>query len=334
MSGSHSIDIDVTPDAVWEQLVAPGRRDWYYRLTPEGDFVAGAHIRWSDARGELVEESDVVEVEAPRRLVLRTHFLFAPPFAAASPHLVTWNVTGDDSGSHIRMSWEAAEVVARLLESEGEAQLQGLRLAADPAARAELERLPEIGEVDIRDVTPELVSEFQRFFDDYAFRDYPAWQSCYCMETHRTQSDEEWAARTAADNRRDMSQLVQDGKVTALLAFADGKPVGWLNYGETTHLAGVMKRFGLEAAEHEGVGSLSCFVIAAPYRGHGIATQLLDRALERMRERGLRAAEAYPADTDDAPQSNYRGPLQMFVRAGFERYRDAGKHQILRKRLS
>ena len=334
MSGSHSIDIEVAPDAVWEQLVALGRRDWYYRLTPEGDFAAGAHIRWIDARGELVEESDVVELEAPSRLVLRTHFLFAPPFAAALPHLVTWDVAGGDGGSHIRMSWEADKVVEGLLESEGAAQLQGLRLAADPAARAELERLPEIGEVDIRDVTPELVSEFLRFFDEYAFRDYPAWQSCYCMETHRTQSDEEWAARTAMDNRRDMSQLIQAGNVSALLAFADGKPVGWLNYGESTHLAGVMKRFGLDAAEHEGVGSLSCFVIAAPYREHGIATRLLDRALQRMRERGLRAVEAYPTETDDAPQSNYRGPLQMFVRAGFEPYREAGKHRILRKTLS
>jgi len=334
VSGSHSIDIEVAPDAVWEQLVAPARREWYYRLTPEGDFAAGTHIRWLDVRGDLVEESDVVEVEAPRRLVMRTHFLFAPPFAAAPPHLVTWDVTGGDGGAHVRMSWEADKVVADLLESQGDAMLQGLRLAADPAARAELERLHEIGEVEIRDVTPELLSEYQRFFDEYAFRDYPAWQDCYCMETHRTQSDEESSVRTAAENRRDMSALIQGGNVTALLAFADGKPVGWLNYGESTRVAGVMKRFGLDAAEHEGVGSLACFVIAAPYREHGIATRLLDRALQRMRARGLPAAEAYPAETDDTPQSNYRGPMQMFMRAGFEPYREAGKHRILRKTLT
>ena len=331
--GSLAIDLDVAPGAAWGLLVQAGRRDWYYRLTPEGEFAKGAHIRWIDGRGDLVEESDVVEVDAPRRLVMRTHFLFAPSFAAAPPHLISWEVTRSDAGCQVRMSWEAEEAVARLFESEGDSQLQGLRLAADPKARAELERLPEIGDVEIRDVTPELLPEYLRFFDDYAFRDYPAWQSCYCMETHRTGSDEDWAERTAGDNRSDMSELVKRGHVTALLAFAQDKPVGWLNYGETTHLSGVMQRFGLDVAEHDGVGSLACFVIAAPYRGHGIATRLLDAALDRMRARGLRAAEAYPAEIDDAPQSNYRGPLHMFVRAGFEPYREAGKYRILRKSL-
>jgi hypothetical protein len=52
--------------------------------------------------------------------------------------------------------------------------------------------------------------------------------------------------------------------VTALLAFVDGNPVGWCNYGETTRLAGLVHRFGLQAPDHEGVGSVACFVIAAP----------------------------------------------------------------------
>jgi len=56
----HTIDVNASPDAVWDQLVASGRRDWYYRLTPQGDFTRGAHIRWIDPRAEVVEESDVI----------------------------------------------------------------------------------------------------------------------------------------------------------------------------------------------------------------------------------------------------------------------------------
>jgi ribosomal protein S18 acetylase RimI-like enzyme/uncharacterized protein YndB with AHSA1/START domain len=333
-TGSHTIDLQVPPDEAWKVLVAPGRRDWYYRLTPEGDFTPGGHIRWVDARGELVEESDVATVEPPRRLVLRTRFLFAPPFAAAPPHEVTWEVSSIEGGSRIRMSWVAEDPVHQLLQSEGGAQLQGLRLAADPSARAEVERLPEIGEVQIRDLTPDLVSEYQHFFDDVAFRDFPAWQSCYCMETHRTQSDEEWAVRTGEDNRRDMSDSIEHGSVTALLAFAGGEPVGWCNYGETTHLAGVMSRFKLAPADQEGIGSVACFVIAAPYRGHGVASKLLDAAIERLRARGLRAVEAYPSrDSDESAQSNYRGPLDMYLRAGFEPYRELERHVVVRKVL-
>ena len=49
----------------------------------------------------------------------------------------------------------------------------------------ELARLDRIGEVEIRDVGPALLSAYLDFFDKSAFRDFPEWQSCYCMETHR-----------------------------------------------------------------------------------------------------------------------------------------------------
>jgi GNAT superfamily N-acetyltransferase/uncharacterized protein YndB with AHSA1/START domain len=334
-SGSHAIDLGVPADEVWKALVAPGRRDWYYRLAPEGDFQPGSHIRWLDLDGESVEETEVVAVEPPRRVVLRTHFVFAPNYAAAPPHEVTWEVSDHASGSQVRMSWKAEEPVHHMIENQGGAQLKGLRLAVDPDARAQVERLPEIGHVVVRDVTPDLLAAYQHFFDDIAFRDFPNWQDCYCFEPHRTQSDEEADMRTGADNRRDMSASLQHGKVTALLAFADEQPVGWCNYGETTHLAGVMRRFNLEPADQDGVGSVACFVIASPYRGHGVASKLLDAAIERLRARGLRAIEAYPSRGGrDSPQSNFRGPLSMYVRAGFETYRELDKYVVMRKRLA
>jgi ribosomal protein S18 acetylase RimI-like enzyme len=332
MKGSHSIDIGAAPGEVWGCLVAPGFRDWYYRLTPEGEFTPGGHIRWLDIRGELVEESDIIDVDAPRKLALRTRYLFAPPFAAAPPHELTWEVTGIAGGSLVRMSWIAEEPVHQLMQSQGDAQLKGLRLAADPSARAELERLPEIGDVEIVDVTPERVPAYQHFFDDIAFRDFPAWQDCYCKETHRAQDEKEGSA---ADNRRDMSESIRQGRVTALLALAGGEPVGWCNYGETTRLAGVMSRFKLEAAHQQGVGSIACFVIASPYRGHRVASKLLDAAIDRLRARGVREVEAYPSrGGDDSAQGNYRGPLSMYVRAGFEPYRELERHVVMRKRLA
>lgn len=335
MNGSHSIDIAVPPEAVWECLVAAGLRDWYFRLTPEGDFTPGGHIRWVDIHGELLEESDVIDVDVRRKLVLRTKYLFAPPFAAAPQHELTWEMSGIESGSRVRMSWEAEEPIHHLMQSQGAAMLQSLRLAADPSMRAELERLPEIGEVLVRDVTPDLVGEYQHFFDDVAFRDFPAWSDCYCIETHRAESEEEAGVRTAAENRRDMSAYIEHGTVTALLAFVDDQPVGWCNYGETTHLAGVMRRFKLEAASQQGVGSVACFVIASPYRGHGVASKLLDAAIERLRARGVREVEAYPLRaSDDSAQSNYRGPLEMYLRAGFEPYRELERQIIMRKKLA
>lgn len=332
-SGSRKVHLGKPVRTAWEAVVSPERHRWYYRLKPEGEFVVGGRIRWLDAAGAIVEESEVVEMTAPARLVLRTRFLFAPVFASQSPHTLTWRVTRSGKGSLVTMSWDAPEIIAALFESEAGNIMQALRLEYDDAARTDLARLPEIGKIDVEDVTAERVPDYQAFFDGVAFRDFPQWQSCYCMETHRTQSDEEWAARTAADNRRDMSRGIEEGNVTALLAYVDGRPVGWCNYGETTRLNGVMHRFGLNVAEQQGVGSVACFVIAAPYRKHGVATVLLEAALERLRTRGVRFAEAYPVRGSDSPQSNYRGPLQMFLRAGFEPYRETERHLIVRKAL-
>lgn len=331
--GFREIVLAVPADVVWTALITPGPRDWYYQLTAEGEFAPNQRIRWLDGAGSLAEESEVVEVTPPTRLVLRTRFLFAPPFAKEDPHNLTWEVRPEAGGCRVRMSWEAGKLVADLFEAEGENSVRALRLAVDPSAQAEVARLPAIGQIEIYDVTPDRLADYEAFFDHDAFRDYPAWQSCYCMETHRTQSDEEWAARTADENRRDMSAMISAGKVTGLLAYADGKPVGWCNYGETTGLNGVMRKFGLSPADHEGVGSVACFVIAAPYRGHGVASRLLDSAIERLRQRGIRQVEAYPRRSEDSAHSNYRGPLSMFLRAGFEPFRETQRNLIVRKSL-
>src|SRR5262249_23830364 len=148
-------------------------------------------------------------------------------------------------------------------------------------------------------------------------------------------TDEEWAERTGVDNRADMSAMIGERRVTALLAYVDGKPVGWCNYGETTHLTGVMHKLKLDAAEHRGVGSIACFVIAAPYRGHGVATRLMETAIERLKARGIRAVEAYPRKKDEgSDQAHYRGSLGMYEKAGFEPYRETDRYFVMRKSLT
>ena len=94
-----------------------------------------------------------------------------------------------------------------------------------------------------------------------------------------------------------------------------------------------MHRFELDARQYDGVGSIACFVIAAPYRGHGVASRLLDAAVSRLRDRGVKVAEAYPINDKQSPQSNYRGPLSMYLRAGFEPHRETGPYVVVRKAL-
>ncbi len=326
--------MNATPEAVWQEITRQGRNNWYFMLDVDGTFASGQRVVWK-AGGDIAEEAEVVQADPPRRLELRTRLRIAPNLAALPPHRLVWEVVQADGGSLVTLSWEAAPQASNLYESEGEGILRGLRLAVDPSASAELARLPEIGGIEVRDVTPERVADYLDFFDHRAFGDFPAWQSCYCMETHRHHTDEEWSARTGVDNRADMQSMIRDGGVTALLAYVDGTPVGWCNYGETTRLSGVMMKLKLDAAEHAGVGSISCFVIAAPYRGHGVATKLLEAAIERMKARGLRAVESYPRRQEErSAQAHYRGSLRMYEKAGFEPYRETERYFVMRKSLA
>lgn len=329
------VEIGVPPEDVWPALVETEvARPWYFNLKAVGEFRPGAEVHWQQPDGTDAEISTVAEVAAPRRLVLKTRFLFAPIFAELAPHTVTFELEPLAAGSRVSMRVDAPEgPVAKLFAGEGRGILLGLRVALDPAVQAELARLDDIGEVEIHDVTPDRVADYQDFFDNSAFRDFPAWQFCYCSETNFAFTQEESTGRTGADNRRDMSRLIEEGKVTSLLAYADGKPVAWCNYGPTTRLAGVMHKLKLDAGEHEGVGSVSCFVISAPYRRHGIAKRLLDTACERLRMRGLKAVEAYPANPNNNPQHNYRGPLAMYLEAGFDPWRELERYTIVRKQL-
>jgi GNAT superfamily N-acetyltransferase/uncharacterized protein YndB with AHSA1/START domain len=329
---SHELTVPAPVAEVWRALTDPElTRRFYYDMSVSSTWKPGSPVTYTFGPDQVGESGVVLEAEPEHWLSLQTRFLFDRSLAAEPFHLTVWALSGDESGTRVKLMFEVPEtapLAAKILKDDGSVPLRGLRLLLDAAARAELQRLPEVGSVEIRDLSPELLADYQRFFDEDAFRDHPAWAACYCSETNIGES----ALRTSAENRADMSQLIAAGKVTALLAYADGRTVGWCNYGATTHLAGVMSKLELEAADHDRVGSVACFVIAAPYRRHGIAERLLEAACARLAAAGCRAVEAYPRK-DDSDATSYRGPLEMYLGAGFEPYREAGKTLIVRKSL-
>lgn len=53
-----------------------------------------------------------------------------------------------------------------------------------------------------------------------------------------------------------------------------------------------------------------------------------------LRARGLSVAEAYPRRDPASDARAYHGPLEMYLRAGFTPYREAGGWVIVRKDLT
>ena len=166
--------------------------------------------------------------------------------------------------------------------------------------------------LDIRRVSPELHDEVLHYFDLVAYADNPAGSDCYCME----RLDPDFQQRSKAENRAARSELLRSAKANGLIARRLGRVVGWCHAAPKSELVNV------DGHRDASLGAIVCFVVAPDARRQGIATALLNAAMEHLRRRGMRAVEAYPYTGEVTPGRwayvNYRGPLAMYLEAGFE----------------
>jgi GNAT superfamily N-acetyltransferase len=97
-----------------------------------------------------------------------------------------------------------------------------------------------------------------------------------------------------------------------MLAYAGGKVVGWCNATLRADLP------GLATGDDAGIVSVVCFVIAPPYRGHGVANRLLKSVITTFSDQGFHRLEAYPVREAKDEARAFHGTLDLFSRFGFE----------------
>lgn len=186
-------------------------------------------------------------------------------------------------------------------------------LESEDRSTGPVDRLDEIGEIEIRAITVDSGPDVGRFFDLDAFPDNPAWGACYCMFFPRGgHQNDDWGNETWQANRADQMDRIAAGKTTGMLAYVEGRMVGWCNTTARGELP------GLATGDDGGVASVVCFVIAPPYRGHGVAKRLLDGVVSRFAAIGFTGLEAYPVRDPADERAAYHGSLDLFERAGFE----------------
>jgi GNAT superfamily N-acetyltransferase len=200
------------------------------------------------------------------------------------------------------------------------------------------ERLPAIGAVTVHPVTEERLDDWLAFFDHDAFVGTPEWAACYCLEPHVGTPDTTDASTASADhphwreNREAMAARLRAGGAYGYLAYVDGKPSGWVNASKRSDYT--LYRFDTDGTP-PGVDviGVSCFIIAPPYRRHGVAEALLDRVLDDAATRGATWVEAYPFnEVRPSDSANFRGPLSMYEARGFEAVEQQPNHTVVRRR--
>jgi len=187
------------------------------------------------------------------------------------------------------------------------------------------ERLDELsGEVEVHRVTEERLDDWGAFFDRDAFADNFAWASCYCASPFIGEGPRPWQ-----ENRAAAEQRLRDGRSFGYLAYVDGRAAGWVN----ASLRSEYEWFrDVEGTGEDSIG-LSCFVIAPPYRRHGLAGRLLDRVVADAPGRGAAWIEAYPfvEEVRAGGMPDFRGSRAMFEAAGFEAVGESERSVVMRR---
>lgn len=192
------------------------------------------------------------------------------------------------------------------------------------------ERLAEIGEVTIHPVSEDRIDDWLGFFDHDAFAGNPDWASCYCLEPHTPPTDES-PERPWRRVRADMVERLRSGGTYGYLAYVDGTAAGWVNASPRSEY-GLFQKVDPEGPDPASVIGVSCFIIAPPYRNHGIAAALLDRVIADATERGARWVEAYPHTVPkEGDPAHFRGPRDLYDARGFAPVEQRAHDTVMRR---
>jgi GNAT superfamily N-acetyltransferase len=180
----------------------------------------------------------------------------------------------------------------------------------------ETSRLAEIGGVTVHPMSRDRIGDWLRFFDHDGFAGNPDWASCYCLEPHVPATPEQ-PERAWRETRATMAERLRGGTTFGYLAYVDGRPAGWVNASLRADY-GLYRQVDPDGPAPASVVGVSCFVIAPPFRRHGIASALLDRVIADAAGRGAAWIEGYPLNRpDDGDAGHFRGPRSMYDARGF-----------------
>jgi len=128
------------------------------------------------------------------------------------------------------------------------------------------------------------------------------------------------------DNRAALRHEIENSLVEpGLIAYLDGRPVGWTRVMPRSALPGVRANTALRRVLPVDPGAwwVTCFAVDQRARGNGVGTALLNAAVAHASRHGATAVEGHPVDVDALRASRvsgsaiFTGTLAMFLAAGF-----------------
>ena len=96
----YQVFIRATPEQIWDGITKPEfTSKYFYGTRAEYDLRPGGAFRsLSGDSDEVLVEGEVLEVDAPRKLVQTWRFLYDPELAGEGFTRVTWEIEPEDGG--------------------------------------------------------------------------------------------------------------------------------------------------------------------------------------------------------------------------------------------
>ncbi len=195
-------------------------------------------------------------------------------------------------------------------------------------------------DIEIRKLSPELVGDYVKFFDETPHSDNIDEHKCYCVcwcgADNRVETD-----FSSAQKRRELAiEYVRKGLIQGYLAYSDGKAIGWCNANTKSDCLNCtswrlfMQPFNeLEDDLSVKIKSVFCFAIAPQMRMKGVARLLLERVCEDAKQEDFDFVEAYPNKSFSDTEQEFMGPKGLYECCGFSVVCEVGNKTVMRKRL-
>jgi GNAT superfamily N-acetyltransferase len=192
--------------------------------------------------------------------------------------------------------------------------------------------------IEIRKLTPDMAEEYTHFFDVTPHDVNTDESKCYCVTWRSDDSyiGESYWYPTREERREHAVKFVRASSIQGYLAYSGDKIVGWCNANENCHACVNFLRTYWSIEEYNAdvkVKSVFCFVIAPEMQRKGIATQLLEYVCKDAADEGLDFVEAYVNKTFVEADHDFRGPITMYEKCGFDKYSEKDGRVVMRKAL-
>ena len=156
---------------------------------------------------------------------------------------------------------------------------------------------------------------------------------CWCMTWRLPRA--EFNRNKGDANREAFHKLIRKSPAPGILAYADGKPVGWCAVAPREAYPALERSRILKPVDSQPVWSISCLFVEKSHRRQGLSAKLVQAATKFAKSQGAKIVEGYPQVVDLALPAAFvwTGLEQSFVRAGFiEVARRSPKRPILRSK--